>query len=225
MWYHLGVWSKVISPFIKLSGILSNFASSWFAETCFPRPYLRVSTPQMLNDGLFGVSVMSKRKRRFTRHFFAHTDEFGVHFLMTSQYTHLISRRCLLAADNALDVSLVPLHSFLEEKRKRVGSQHWISHKTFKMQRFCSSHISKNWKFLIFFNFFKCASQIFNNSGNINHQNGSETCPKSTKNSRTKGFPESDTTLFRLNFDVTAYVSESKNAGEKNIGKSFWRCG
>ena len=82
-----------------------------------------------------------------------------------------------------------PSPVFLEEKRKRVGSQHWISHKTFKMQRFCSSHISKNWKFLIFFSFFKCASQIFNNSGNINHQNGSETCPKSTKNSRTKGFP------------------------------------
>ena len=46
----------------------------------------------MLNDGLFGVSVMSQRKRRFTRQFFAQTDEFGVHFLMTSQYAHLISR-------------------------------------------------------------------------------------------------------------------------------------
>ena len=61
----------------------------------------------MLNDGLFGVSVMSQRKRRFTRQFFAQTDEFGVHFLMTSQYTHLISRRFLLAADNAMDVSLL----------------------------------------------------------------------------------------------------------------------
>ena len=56
------------------------------------------------------------------------------------------------------------------------------------MQRFCPSYISKNWKFLIFFNFFKCA-YIFNNSGNINHENGSESCPKSTKNSQTKGFP------------------------------------
>ena len=61
----------------------------------------------MLNDGLFGVSVMSQRKRRFTRQFFAQTDEFGVHFLMTSQYTHLISRRFLLAADNVMDVSLL----------------------------------------------------------------------------------------------------------------------
>ena len=85
----------------------------------------------------------------------------------------------------------VPLHSYFEEKRKRMCSQHWISHKTFKMQRFCQSYISKNWKFLIFFNFFKCAYQIFNILGNINHQNGSETCPKRTKNSQTKGFPES----------------------------------
>ena len=59
----------------------------------------------MLNDGLFGVSVMSQPKRRFTRQFFAQTDEFGVHFLMTSQYTHLISHWFLLAADNAMDVS------------------------------------------------------------------------------------------------------------------------
>ena len=60
----------------------------------------------MLNDGLFGVSVMSQRKRRFSRQIFAQTGEFDVHFLMTSQYTHLISRRFLLAADNAMDVSL-----------------------------------------------------------------------------------------------------------------------
>ena len=78
---------------IKWSGILANFALSWLAETCFPRQYLRVSTPQMLNDGLFGVSVMSQRKRRFSCQIFAWTGEFGVHFLMTSQYTHLISRR------------------------------------------------------------------------------------------------------------------------------------
>ena len=38
--------------------------------------------------------------------FFAQTGEIGVHFLMTSQYKHLISRRFLLAADNAMDVSL-----------------------------------------------------------------------------------------------------------------------
>ena len=37
---------------------------------------------------------------------FAQTGEFDVHFLMTTQYTHLISRRFLLAADNAMDVSL-----------------------------------------------------------------------------------------------------------------------
>ena len=60
----------------------------------------------MLNDGLFGVSVMSQRKHRFSRQMFAQTGEFDVHFLMTSQYTHLISRRFLLAADNAMDVSL-----------------------------------------------------------------------------------------------------------------------
>ena len=93
--------------FIKWSGILANFPSSWLAETCYPRPYLRVSTPQMLNDGLFGVSVMSQLKRKFSRQCFAQTDEFGVHFLMTSQYTHLISRRFLLASDNAMDVSLL----------------------------------------------------------------------------------------------------------------------
>ena len=123
--------------------------------------------------------------------------------------------------NSVLRVEKVPLHSFLEEKPKRVGSQHWISHKTFKMQRFCSSHISKNWKFLIFFNSFKCASQIFNNSRNINHQNGSETCPKSTKNSQTKGFPEADTTLFRLNFDVKAYVSEKQKCRRKKYRKIF----
>ena len=61
----------------------------------------------MLNDGFFGVSVMSQRKRRFSRQIFAQTAEFVVHFLMTSQYTHLISRRFLLAADNAMDVSLL----------------------------------------------------------------------------------------------------------------------
>ena len=60
----------------------------------------------MLNDGLFGVSVMSQRQRRFSRQMFASTGEFGVHFLMTSQYKHLISRRFLLTADNAMDVSL-----------------------------------------------------------------------------------------------------------------------
>ena len=74
-------------------GNFANFAYSWLAETWFTRPYLRVSTPQMLNDGLFGVSMMSQRKRRFTRQFFAQTGELGVHFLMTSQYTHLISLR------------------------------------------------------------------------------------------------------------------------------------
>ena len=75
--------------------------------------------------------------------------------------------------------------------------------------------------FLIFFNFLKCASQIFIKSGNINHQNGSETCPKSTKNSQTKGFPESDTTLFRPNFDVTAYVSEKQKCRRKKYRKIF----
>ena len=92
---------------------------------------------------------------------------------------------------------MVPLHSYFEEKRKRVGSKHWINRKTLKMQRFCTSYISKNWKFLIFFKFFKCTYTIFNNSRNISHQNGSESCPKSTKNSQTKGFPQSDTTTFR----------------------------
>ena len=96
--------SKVISCIIKWSWILANFAYSWLAQTWFTRPYLRVSTPQMLNDGLFGASVMSQRKRRFSRQIFAQTDEFDVHFHMTSQYTHLISRRFLLAADNAMDV-------------------------------------------------------------------------------------------------------------------------
>ena len=86
---------------IKWSGILANFALLWLAETCFPRPYLRVSTPQMLNDGLFGVSVMSQRKRRFSCQIFAWTGEFGVHFLMTSQYTHLISRRFWLRLTTA----------------------------------------------------------------------------------------------------------------------------
>ena len=83
---------KVISRIIKWSGILANFAYSWLAETLFTRPYLRVSTPQMLNDGLFGASVMSQRKRRFSRQIFAQTDEFDVHFHMTSQYTHLRRR-------------------------------------------------------------------------------------------------------------------------------------
>ena len=58
----------------------------------------------MLNKSLFGVSVMSQRKRRFTYQFFAQTGEFGVHFLMTSQCTHLISHGNLLVAD--MDVSL-----------------------------------------------------------------------------------------------------------------------
>ena len=49
---------------------------------------------------------MSRRKRKFSRQFFAQTGEFRVHFLITSQYTHLISRRFLLATDNAMDVSL-----------------------------------------------------------------------------------------------------------------------
>ena len=61
-------------------------------------------TSQMHNDGLFGASVMSQRERRSTRQLFVQTGEFGVHFLMTSQYSHLISRRFLLAADNAMDV-------------------------------------------------------------------------------------------------------------------------
>ena len=60
----------------------------------------------MLNDGLFGVSVMSQRKHRFTRQIFAQTGQCGVHILMTSQYTHLILRRFLLVADNARDDSL-----------------------------------------------------------------------------------------------------------------------
>ena len=60
----------------------------------------------MLNDGLFGVSVMSQRKRRFSRQIFAWTSEFGVHFLMTSQYTYLILCRFFIAVDNAMDVSL-----------------------------------------------------------------------------------------------------------------------
>ena len=49
---------------------------------------------------------MSQRKRRFSCQIFAWTGEFGVYFLMTSQYTHHISRRFLIAADNAMDVSL-----------------------------------------------------------------------------------------------------------------------
>ena len=56
----------------------------------------------MLNDGLFGVSVMSQRKRRFMRQFFAQTGEFG----MTSQYMQLILHQFLLATDNAMDVAL-----------------------------------------------------------------------------------------------------------------------
>ena len=59
----------------------------------------------MLDDGLFGVSVMSQRKRRFSCQIFAQTGEFCVHFLMTSQYTYLILRRFLIALDNAMDVS------------------------------------------------------------------------------------------------------------------------
>ena len=54
---------------IKWSGILANFAYSWLTETCFPRPYLRVRTPQMLNDSLSGVSMMPQLKRRFTLRF------------------------------------------------------------------------------------------------------------------------------------------------------------
>ena len=115
----------------------------------------------------------------------------------------------------------VPLHSIFEEKRKRVGSQHWINHKTLKMQRFCPSYISKNWKFLIFFEFSKSAYTIFNNSRNINHQNGSESCPKSTKNSQTKGFPQSDTTTFRGYFYITAYVSEKQKCRRKKYRKIF----
>ena len=99
LWPMLGI--------IKWSGISPYFARLWLAETAFTGVYLRVSWPQMLNDGLFGVSVMSQRKRRFSRQCFAQTDEFRVHFLMTSQYTHLISRRFFLAADNAMDVSLL----------------------------------------------------------------------------------------------------------------------
>ena len=92
LWHCTNMFNNII----KWSGISANFAYSWLAETCFPRPYLRVSRPQMLNDGLFGVSVMSQLKRRLTRQILAHTGEFGVRFLMTSQYTHLISRRnCL----------------------------------------------------------------------------------------------------------------------------------
>ena len=118
-----------------------------------------------------------------------------------------------------IDHYKVPLHSIFEEKRKRVGSQHWINYKTLKMQRFCPSYISKNWKFPIFFNFFKCAYTIFNNSGNINHQNGSESCPKSTKDSQTKGFPQSDTTTFRGYFHITAYVSEKQKCRRKKYRK------
>ena len=118
--YILSLYIMSILHIIKWSGILSNFAYSWLAETWFTRPHLRVSTPQMLNDGLFGVSVMSQRKRRFSRQIFAQTGEFDVHFLKTSQYTHLISRRFLLAADNAMDVSL-----WLKEKRKRSDSVLW----------------------------------------------------------------------------------------------------
>ena len=36
-----------------------------------------------------------------------------------------------------------------------------------------------------------------------------------------KGFPESDTTLFRLNFDVTAYVSEKQKCQRKKYRKYF----
>ena len=54
-------WCRWIYIFIKWSGILANFASSRLVETCFPRPYLRVSTPQILNDGLFGVSDVTTR--------------------------------------------------------------------------------------------------------------------------------------------------------------------
>ena len=85
--------SQHIIIIIKWSGISPSFARLWLADTAFTRVYLRVNWPQMLNDGLFGVSVMSQRKRRFSCQIFAWTGEFGVHFLMTSQYRHLISRR------------------------------------------------------------------------------------------------------------------------------------
>ena len=45
---------------------------------------------------------------------------------------------------------------------------------------------------------------------------------KVQKNSWTKGFPESNTTLFRLNFDVTAYVSEKQNMPEKKISENLF---
>ena len=48
-----------IFTIIKWSGISPSFARLWLAETAFTRVYLRVNWPQMLNDGLFGVSVMS----------------------------------------------------------------------------------------------------------------------------------------------------------------------
>ena len=76
--------------------------------------------------------------------------------------------------------------------------------------------------FLYFSIFFKCAYQIFNNFGNINHQIGSEICPKRTENSQTKGFPESDTTLFRTNFDVTAYLSEKQKCRRRKISKNLF---
>ena len=140
-----------------------------------------------------------------------------------SQYLSMVSHSFVILYTHYIQCRtsglLVPLHSIFEEKRKRVGSQHWINHKTLKMQRFCQSYISKNWKFLIFFKFFKCAYTIFNNSRNINHQNGSESCPKSTKNSQTKGFPQSDTTTFRGYFYITAYVSEKQKCRRKKYRK------
>ena len=54
------------------------------------------------NDGLFGVSSKTQ----------VYASIFGLDwrvwcaFLMTSQYSHIISRRFLLAVDNAMDVSL-----------------------------------------------------------------------------------------------------------------------
>ena len=56
---HISIYT-CISCIIKWSGILANFAHSWLAETCFPRPYLRVSTPQMLNDGRGLCDVTTK---------------------------------------------------------------------------------------------------------------------------------------------------------------------
>ena len=84
------------------------------------------------------------------------------------------------------------------------------------MQRFCSSHVSKNWKFLLFFIFLNVHPKFLIILEILTTKMAQKHAQKVQKIAKPRGF------LSRiLHFDVTAYVSQKQKCRRKNIGKSF----